>query len=558
MEKKLLCKQIFITSHDDIELTSSEKKLICGDDKNKAWEMIPINQASYFLKRALEARGYWRYKFDITEGQANVYTHYKTAFSQLSVDNDPVGIDLDRFWYPSGKFLTSDLLDRIEAFVTSELANLGHPCAKIETLADKDTGAIKIKIEDPGLFKVQKVVGEPISGAMAGVQRRFDAFRLEQDFALLKFELTSNRMVNEGLVIYSSFSPDCKNISAGVVEHKLNPGDPQLLSFGIGFDTEQYFITQSTWKNSRFTESASALQVTAFASYKLQQISSEFDWYYLPFPMRHYLKLQTSVKRLNENRYDEREFKISAQPSWQVDWSGSAAEISLGPNYRQIATTRGLAIELAKVVSIDLDVNSHTHDWEYFISSPRSGHNFDLQTSNAAPGLGSNIAVSSFSLRSTHLFNLFSYEPNLFVLGFRSLLGTTQVYGDTDVDEIPNSMKFRLGGTDTIRGFARERIPADDFGALSVLYLGSELRFANILPYNMQPYVFYDYGLIGKSAFEISTDTNYTSPGFGLRWESAFGPMRFSFGHGFVNGKESARLRHLRQWQFYFSYGGHF
>ena len=72
-----LCSKIFLhsknQSENDIELSETEKRLICGDDEVDAYKVIPSYQASYMLTGLLQSRGYANPRFEYEGDLLHVY-----------------------------------------------------------------------------------------------------------------------------------------------------------------------------------------------------------------------------------------------------------------------------------------------------------------------------------------------------------------------------------------------------------------------------------------------------------------------------------------------------
>jgi outer membrane translocation and assembly module TamA len=466
----------------------------------------------------------------------------------------PIDLEVDRYWEPVGRPLTPENLDQIEQWVLRRLAESGYPCASVVTQASQVTGEVVLKVDGGKPWVFGEVESEGIPGVLGKTERRFDAFDVGDAYDARLLDLTSQRLISDDLVLNSNFLPDCKSESMGL-KQTLLPGQSRLLSFGFGFDTEEYFILRASWLNGRLFENASRLQTEAQGSFRSQMTRVQFDWYYLPFATRHFLTNHASVRRKNERRYETQEMNAGVAPAWQSDWIGAHHRLQSGLGYRYIRTPRGIGRPLTRILSIDSRWNLTSHDFEYYAGSPRSGHELALFHSRSDVAIGSDVSADQYRLTSTHLFNLASLSPPIFVLGFRSDFATTWPGHDTAGDDLPPLFRYHLGGSNNLRGFGRNALPNTDFGALSSGYLGSELRLNRVLPFKVQPLFFTDHGWLGSRGFQLDAKNHYWSPGVGARWESPFGSMRFTLGHGIIQGPVAESEQYLSRWQFYFSFG---
>jgi len=171
--------------------------------------------------------------------------------------------------------------------------------------------------------------------------------------------------------------------------------------------------------------------------------------------------------------------------------------------------------------------------------------------------VASNVSATTYSFDFTRLWNLLSLEPEIWIFGIRGSFATTRAGRDTNYDDLPPSFKYALGGSEDLRGFGRKALPTEGSGALTKAYLGSELRLNNSLPYQLQPFVFADWGRLGQESFDLDP-TLFWSPGLGVRWGSPIGVLRFMLGHGFVSGDGQEQYKDLESLQFYASIGEQF
>ncbi|MGE0172634.1 MAG: BamA/TamA family outer membrane protein [Oligoflexales bacterium] len=549
------CDKIQIEAPDPIELNASEKDLICGDKKVAAWKTIPPAQARYFLTISLQNRGYWDIEFSMGGDTVIAHTEQKLTLEQVRVIKSPVPLSVDRYWYPRGKPLTPSLLNEIENWVKRQLAENGYPCATLRTLASTTERNVEIEVISGSLWHIADIKSAGIPGLLGGVERRYDAFHMGDVYNSKKLELTSNRLVRNDLVLSSNLSSLCGEGAPGTIEQTLYAGEPRLISFGIGFDTEEYLITKLWWQNGRLLSTGSPLTAQASASLLRQYAAVTWDWYYLPFPSRHFLSAFGTVERRNERRYEEQSIRSGIAPVWKDDYSDSSIRLSSGPGYEYISTPRGLGKNIVSLITWNSDIQLTTHDYEYFIASPRSGHDLSLRHSTAHTNFGSNLSATSWRATTSHLWNVASWDPPIFVLELRTEAATTRPGKTTNAADLPASYRYHLGGSRNLRGFGREALPPTELGALSYAYAGSSLRLNNVIAYKLQPIVFADAAMLGYRPGSLDPDNAFWSPGFGLRWESPIGAMLFTLGHGLISGPRAKDWENLKRWQFYFSFG---
>lgn len=554
------CEHVEIWSESDLNLNPNEILLLCGDKNNPSWEHIPFFQMQGVAKSALERRGYLQPEFSVTDGKITIRAGTVVKITEIQVIGTNFDRVLEKYWLPLGKPLTPAMLDQITAHIEGVLGEEGYPCPTIDIKADRATGFVLVKVTEGEQWLVKKIVTEGIAGTNGRIEQRFLALGEGDIYDAIKLQLSSQRLIASGLVLDARFTARCNLREPGIVQLDMTTGDPRLLSFGFGFDTENYVMSRVLWENSRFGAMGSRAVFEAMLSYRSARVSAGFDWYYLPFVSRHYLANNLTLSQRNERQFRTLELKGLVAPSWQQDFSRSNLSWYAGPAFHIIRMERGPGRELSRLISADAGFRMMSHDFEYFRPSPRSGHQVSYNIMQAMKFVGSDVNITKHHFSTTHLWNVGAMQPPIYVLGLRTDFATVVTGQGTDSSEIPASLRLFLGGMDNIRGFGRNRLPGSEVGTLTTAYIGTELRFNEILPWRLQPLIFADFAMLGDDErnLVLNKDNIYWSPGFGTRWESPIGNMRFSLGHGFVEGPADDNLSHQEQWQFYFSFGDTF
>ncbi|HWR97824.1 MAG TPA: outer membrane protein assembly factor BamA [Candidatus Methanoperedens sp.] len=105
-----------------------------------------------------------------------------------------------------------------------------------------------------------------------------------------------------------------------------------------------------------------------------------------------------------------------------------------------------------------------------------------------------------------------------------------------DGHPVPIYEKYFLGGSYTMRGFKyREVGPKDEDGepkgGVRQLSFNTELIFQLIPEQGLNLVAFYDTGNVWEKSADLSFDDLRQSWGYGVRWMSPIGPMRFEWGY---------------------------
>lgn len=556
--QRRLCDTVVLEFDYDMTFTATEKRLVCGSPGVKAWENIPLRQAQFHMMNFLAARGYHNPEFKVTGETLFVKPGLPTLIKSLRLIPDLPELGVENFWLPRGRPLTPEELNAIEQWASSKLGREGYPCALVQTRGDPETGEVEILVDKGPLWTVREVQADPIPGVRGGMLDRYRAFDIGDRYNSMLLDISAERLKASEVVVNALYRPICKG-EPGIVEQRTLAGKPRLVSFGIGFDSENLFLIKAGWRNSRWSETASMLDVSTTLSYHQQKFLTTFDWYYLPVPSHHYLKTYARVQREFEKRYEARSIKASMAPAYAGDVWGIRGDIYLGPSLLFENTIRGEGPRNARLLTIDVGIAGQSHPYEYFnyLAAPQTGYEFSLFASTSDKGVASNVSATTYTMDFTRLWNLMSLEPEIWIFGLRGSFATTRAGRDTNSDDLPPSFKYALGGSEDLRGFGRKALPTSGSGALTKAYLGTELRLNNSLPYQLQPFIFADWGKLGQESLDLDP-TLFWSPGLGVRWGSPIGILRFMLGHGFVSGDGREQYVDLEALQFYASIGEQF
>jgi len=554
-----LCGSIAVLTSDaeNITFTDMEKKLVCGDPKVAGWKQIPRSQAVFFMKNFLQSRGYHNPTFNYHgEHGLDVVSGAPTYISAIVIEGTDEDLAIHRYWEHLGNPLTPDRLTAIENWVSFQLKRRSYPCPQVSSQADVTSGRVVVRVEAGEKMRIVAIKSEDTPGIVQGILRRYDAFKIGDAYDPMTLEITENRMIREELVMNTRFNTACEPQGA-VVEQTIFAGEPRLVAFGVGFDTEQFLVGKFSWQNTRLGRTGSSFEFRSIASYLQQEAFAAAKLYYLPMPSRHYLAASSSLRRENERRFETNTSRTMVAPAITTDQGDMYVGAQLGPVYQYTQTMRGEAPEVSRVTSLNLMVWANTHEYEYYRLSPREGYKVAFNFSNSDTSLWSDFSGQTYELLFHQLWNPLKFDPPLWVFALRTSVATTALAKSVEIDDTPPNYRYYLGGSSDLRGFGRKALPPNDQGALTKAYAGVEARLMSSLPYKLQPLIFFDLGAIGDEEFRVDRN-RFMSPGTGLRWESPFGAFEGTLAQGIVRGPQREELSYLSRWQFYFSFGDTF
>ncbi len=170
---------------------------------------------------------------------------------------------------------------------------------------------------------------------------------------------------------------------------------------------------------------------------------------------------------------------------------------------------------------------------------PTRGNFSSLSLEWASSEIGSHFEYLRFLARSRQYFP--------FVLGsVLKVAGTYGYIGNPKGGGVPLGERFYVGGIFTVRGFERFSLgprlsvgAARDPGASLMpftiggnkeLYFNAEVEFPIFMPVGIRGVVFFDAGNAFDDHEQVDPMKLRTSVGFGIRWWSPMGPLRFEWG----------------------------
>lgn len=529
-----LCPGIVIESDEDLKFTDNEERLACGDKEEEAYRNIPPYEAQFFMTGFLQSRSYLNPEFRTENDTLYVNPGKKSELKKIIVrfpekeEERFVQGELDRLY--EGKELNPGLLNQMEGEALSILRRRGYPCAKVETLADPTTEIVEHDFQRAQAFDFGPIEKEAIDGLHPNALDRFYPFESDERFDARLLELHEKRLLRQEIVQGSYFlevcSPDGSEFS---LEEKFLPGPPRTLRFGVGASTEIGTYGRIRWSNNRWKEMASKLSATLEASFRKQSLVLTSDHFFWPEHSRRSLKSEFEITRESQLTYEQFLTKVTpAKLKWSRDTGGHRHLYEVGPayeygTYKSDDKTQSRSFSTVVLESSFLWTN---HDYEFFDVHPQEGDEFSLGLSYRDTALGFQTRATRGDLSYVTLKRFATLGRGILIGGLRTVLGTTFVGSDQDVEALPPVVKLYGGGSNDLRGFQLNTLPRNDgLGALSKAVFKWELRKTYFFIPTLELFGFLDHGQFGESSFNLDSPTYY-SPGIGLRWNSPIGVVQ--------------------------------
>lgn len=525
--KENLCSGVVI-HNDKLNLSDTEKRLVCGDEKLKPYKNIPPYEARFFFQGFLQSRGYLSPEFKIEDEVLHVYPGEKSEVERITVRGSDeklahqIDIELDRLF--EEKLLNSSMLNQVEAEALRQLRNRGYPCAKVKSEALIDNSKIFVNLEERKRFEFGTVNKEKISGLRDNALDRYYPFRENELFDQRLLQLTEKRMTRAEVVQGTYFLEDCSKDSFSLSQNFI-VGPPRTIRFGVGASTEEGPIARVRWSHNRYKSMASILAANLQASFRSQSLNLSADsflWHHKP---RRSLFSQFEIIRESQLDYEQLVARVQPHMKWTRDAEGFHKLYKLGPSY-EVGTYHSTGNQDSKSFSTGILEGGlvwTSHDYEFFDIHPQDGMIYSLDFDFRHPSLGFSDELLKLNSTILNLSRLTNSGRGTIVGGLRLNMGTSWVKEDVSPRGLPPAVKFFGGGSDDIRGFQLNTLPDNQgIGALTKLAMKLELRRTYLFIESLEAFTFYDAGYFGQRSWEIDPSL-FHSPGIGLRWISPIG-----------------------------------
>jgi len=493
--------------------------------------------------------------FDDPNNALLVVLGTRSSIQSISFEGVPEGlVNLRKRRNLMGEILTPKKLDEISQWIRGELQNHGYGCPQITLSADIE-GHVKISVIPGPVHLVSEIKRSSAKSYDVKILDRYSAFQKGEKLDNRLLTLSADRALQDDLFLSAYFDLRCDSFqSLGIFENVV-VAKPRLITIGVGIDTEGLVKGRIQWKHSKIGKKANTLQAQLEASFIEQKGELLGEWFPASSASRFHFVPQIKGARFSEDQYEAISAEASIPVSSDYDFLSFNLQGSYGPAYEYADTRKGEGPQNSRFLSFKGQLKAVSHAYEYFLSNPESGWEIEINTYSRFKKIYASSTFHRVSIDTTALWNLGNYKPAYAVFGWRASVGSFWLPQGNFENSVPLPLRFFLGGDSNIRGFSRKEIPNDGLGFKSYLYNGFELRAGDVIPFGIQPFLFFDIGWGGGNGFRLQKMA-YTSPGGGIRWGSKIGVFRGTAAHGFFWGEQPKNLS--AHWQFFLSYGQEF
>lgn len=529
--KEEVCSEVVIHGKDKINLSDTEKRLVCGDKEQSSYQKIPPYQATYFMTGFLQSRGYLRPKFKTIDGILHVYIGKKAYLkkvrvkSEITREKEYVHQEIKRRY--KGKELTPDLLNKVEKEARSILRQRGYPCVNIETESDASKNDLGITLLKTTRHTFGTLEKEKIKGLRANALDRYYPFGGDDQFDEGLLALNEKRLLRAEVVQGTYYLEDCsENAQDFSLSQKFLVGPPRTIRFGVGASTELGPMARVSWNHNRSGSMASTISARILGSFRSQTFALMADTFIWKDVPRRSVLSEFNLTR--ESQIDYEQTLLRLMPA-SIKWTRDAGERGwtwiLGPTlesgtYHSKDNTNTKSFN---TVALEGSYNLMAHTYELFDVHPEEGDQLNFTFGFRHPALG--FSHPSLKLDSSYvkLRRLSEMKRGFFVGGVRVSAGTLLISDDASRTGLPPAVKFYGGGSDDIRGFLLNTLPENNGeGAITRTSLKLELRRTYFLLESLEYFLFVDGAYFGDKSLSTTSELFY-SPGLGLRWHSPIG-----------------------------------
>jgi translocation and assembly module TamA len=531
-KKTKLCSTVIIHG-DKLRFDKTEKQLVCGDKKSKAYKVIPDYEASFIMTGFLQSRGYLEPRYETINDVLHVHTGHESVIKSFKLVSEnkklkrEVKRELNRLFRK--KLLSTDILNSVEAEALALIRQRGYPCAKVKTQVDISKKQVQVELDEYNYFNFGEVTKEKIPGLRDNALDRYYAFKENEMFNADLLSLTEKRMIRDGVVPGTYFVENCQeeNTKFSLSQNFIS-GPPRTIRFGAGVSTEQGPMARIKWKNSRYNSMASQLSANLQASLRSQSISvtaDSFIWHHEP---RRSILSTAELARESQVDYEQVTYTLDSRVKWSRDSEGYSKIYTLGPTYEGgtyvtdgNADTKSFASGTVKGSSVWM-----AHNYELFDFHPQEGKLYGLYFDFRDPALGFSDQLLKLDSTLLRLDRLTNWGRGTLIGGLRLNAGTTWITNTATLNGLPPAVKFYGGGSDDVRGYTLKSLPENSgLGALTKFSAKLELRRTYLYFKSVEGFTFLDMAKFGDKSWNLDNEMYY-SPGVGLRWRSPIGMVQ--------------------------------
>jgi translocation and assembly module TamA len=305
----------------------------------------------------------------------------------------------------------------------------------------------------------------------------------------------------------------------------VSPRVENTIEAGVGYSTDVGPRLKGTWKKPWINDSGHSLTSSAYISAPEQQLDLSYKVPLLKSPLEQYYTFSGGLKRtdLNDTKSDTTTLAMSR--NWD---SSSGWQRAVNLRWSLDHFTQGSVTNTTMLLYPGVSLN-RTRSRGGLMPTWGDSQRYSVDVSDTTWGSD----VDFLILQAQNVWIRTLGEKHRFVA--RGNLGWIET---NDFEKVPPDLRFFAGGDRSIRGYKYKDIsPRDDEGKLtgaSKLATGS-LEYQYNVSGKWWGAVFVDSG---EAVNDIKQSNVKTGAGFGVRWSSPVGPIKFDIARPIGDDKE--------------------
>lgn len=314
------------------------------------------------------------------------------------------------------------------------------------------------------------------------------------------------------------------------IQVSLEPQVRNQIETGIGYSTNVGMRLKLNWKKPWLNSAGHSLNVKTEISKIQPKIEATYK---IPLDdvLNDYYQVVSGIRYVDNHDTVSTEYNIGIERHWRLasSWKRVVSVRGLYENYNQGANETG-------ILRMIIPGLSYSKGRSRGGTMPSWGDKQLISIEYADPALGSDTRLMRFRGRSAWIRSAGEDHRGLLRVDGGAVIADK-------IEDVPPSMRFFVGGDNSLRGYSYESIaPRDDQGQLR----GGQYMLTSSLEYQYRVYgdwwgaVFYDYG----SAW-IDDPHWLSGTGVGVRWASPVGPVRLDFAWGLEKEEDKFQLHFI-------------
>ncbi|PSU20170.1 hypothetical protein C9J21_18990 [Photobacterium phosphoreum] len=302
------------------------------------------------------------------------------------------------------------------------------------------------------------------------------------------------------------------------IEVALTPQVKNQIETGIGFSTDTGPRLKFNWKKPWITSNGHSFYLKSEISKEQPKLEAAYK---IPLDdvLNNYYQIVGGIRYVDNHDTISTQLGLGVERHWKLSsgWDRAVSLHWLNEKYKQGGDEEGTF----NVFLPGLSYSKSEFTGGVF---PRSGSKYNFSVEFANKALGSNTSFVRLQAKSAWIRTLSENQRGIFRIAGGAVLADS-------IRDIPPSLRYFIGGDNSIRGYGYESIsPRNDLGRM----VGGQYMATSSIEYQYRLYgnwwgaLFYDYG----SAWNDNKPDWMRGAGFGVRWASPVGPVRIDFAWG--------------------------